>query len=176
MKPVRGEIIRSQILSIVVRGHIVDMHLVALLDVVEEEVNVRHVEDHLLHPVAQLHDHVLVLRVPIRVDPRQQRVEDDDRLVQIPHEHAIRRRFHAIRLSRIRARTPSGTWVRLSSASTSIRLLLRRWTAHLSRARHQQWSTAAWRRAQQPRDHSSSSTARRCIRIRRMTAVQNPRA
>lgn len=52
MEAVGGEVVRAQILSIVVRRHVVDVDLVALLDVVEEEVSISHGEDHLLHPIA----------------------------------------------------------------------------------------------------------------------------
>lgn len=55
VETIGGEIVIAQILAVVVGGHVVDMYLIALLQVVEEEEGVRHVEDELLHSVAQLH-------------------------------------------------------------------------------------------------------------------------
>lgn len=54
MEPIGGEIVIAQILAVVVGGHVVDVNLIALLQIVEEEERIRHVEDELLHSVAQL--------------------------------------------------------------------------------------------------------------------------
>ena len=64
--PVLVEVVVGKILSVVVRGHVVDVDGVALLEVVEKERVVGHVEDELLHLLRQTVQVVGVLRVPNR--------------------------------------------------------------------------------------------------------------
>lgn len=55
-------------------------------------MRVSQAEYQLLHPIPQLHHVLDVLGVSGRVRPRQQRMEDDDRLIQVPNEHALQGR------------------------------------------------------------------------------------
>lgn len=89
MKSVRGKIIPIQILSIVVAAHVVNVRLVALVNVIAKEVRVAQLVDHALHLHGQLVQVIVVLGVGGRILAGQQRMENDDGLVQIPDEHAL---------------------------------------------------------------------------------------
>ena len=67
-EPVLVEVVVGKILSVVVRGHVVDVDRVAFLEVVEKERVVGHVEDELLHLLRQTVQVVAVLAVPRDVD------------------------------------------------------------------------------------------------------------
>ena len=62
-EPVLVEVVVGEVLSVVVGGHVVDVDLVALLQVVEEESVVGHVEDQLLHLLRETVQVVGVLAV-----------------------------------------------------------------------------------------------------------------
>ena len=62
------KVVVGEVLPVVVGGHVVDVDLVALLQVVEEESVVGHVEDQLLHLLRQTVQVVAVLAVPRDVD------------------------------------------------------------------------------------------------------------
>lgn len=63
LKAIRGKVISTQVLSVVVRWDIIDMTLITLLDVIEEEVIISHGEDDFLHSIAHLSS---MLRILIR--------------------------------------------------------------------------------------------------------------
>lgn len=63
LEAIGREVVRSQILIVVIRRDIVDVNLIALLDVVKEEVRVGHGEDQLLHAVAELGGNVRILNM-----------------------------------------------------------------------------------------------------------------
>ena len=62
-EPVLVEVVVGEVLAVVVGGHVVDVDLVALLQVVEEESVVGHVEDQLLHLLRETVQVVGVLAV-----------------------------------------------------------------------------------------------------------------
>jgi len=89
VEAVGGEVVVGQVLTIVVRGDVVDVHLVALLQVVEVQVNVGQTEYEALHLQAEVDCQLRVLGEALRVRAGQERVEDDDGLVQVPDEDAL---------------------------------------------------------------------------------------
>lgn len=121
MEAIRGEVVGAQVLAIVVRADIVDVHLVALLDLVEEEMRVGHVEDHLLHAEGDGHQGAVVFGVSVGIAARQQRVEDDERLVQIPDEHPLRW-LHRLTVPGVRGSASGGAGLLMASTTRPTRL------------------------------------------------------
>lgn len=122
MKTVRRKIISIQILAVIVAAHIIDVRLIALVDVVPKEMRVAQLVDHALHLHGQLVQMIVILRIRRRILAGQQRMEDDDRLVQIPDEHALRHFRRIARHSRFGGDAARRTRMGMSATACPARL------------------------------------------------------
>lgn len=89
MKSIGSKIVIVQLLAIVVRGKVIDMHLITTFDVIEKEILIGHIENQLLHRRAQMLHTNRFLWIFVRIRAGEQRMEYDERFVQIPNENAI---------------------------------------------------------------------------------------
>lgn len=81
MKAVCCEIICIQVLSVVIAADIINVRLIALVNVVAEEMRVAQLVDDVLHLHGHLVQVILILGICGRIFTRQQRMENNDRLV-----------------------------------------------------------------------------------------------
>ena len=86
MKSVGGEIVVGQLLAIVIGRYIIDVHLIASFDVIEEEMIIGHIENELFHAGGQIMQSPLIFVIAIGIAASDQRMEYDERLVEIPNK------------------------------------------------------------------------------------------
>lgn len=90
MKSIRAKIIICQFLSVIVGRHIVDVTLIAILNVIEEKMIIGHVKYQFFNSGGQNLHMNGIFGIAAGVRASQQRMKYDDGLVQVPNEYALR--------------------------------------------------------------------------------------
>lgn len=126
MKSICAKIVIGQILSIIIRRNIIDMYLIASLNVIEKQMTISHIENHFLHSNAQALQMHGILGISGSIGPRQQCVKQNDRFIEIPNEYALRRFDIVDWLASVRQNAACGTGMSMTATPCAARLCRRR--------------------------------------------------
>lgn len=115
MKSICAEIVIGQVLSIIIRRNIINMYLIASLNVIEKQMAISHIENHFFHSNAQALQMHGIFGISGSIGPRQQCVKQNDRFIEIPNKYTLRRFDIVDRLTGVRQNAACGTGMSMTA-------------------------------------------------------------